>query len=197
MVDLDAISLEELSALVTRYPWFGAARKALCCRTGQYAKAALYVFDRSILASLAAKAGESPAPVPEFVQPPMEQKVVVLGGDYFSQDAYDSVRAAQEEGKILRSAQDDRKAAQDDRKAAQEDRKGAQDDRKAAQEERKKDRSIELDDVFYTEPLAEIYATQGYLEQAKNIYSKLMLRYPEKSAYFATLIEKLNNINNQ
>ena len=183
MVDLDAISLEELSALVTRYPWFCAARKALCCRTGQYAKAALYVFDRSILASLAAKAGESPAPVPEFVQPPMEQKVVVLGGDYFSQDAYDSVRTAQEEGKILRSAQDDRK--------------GAQEERKTVQEERKKDRSIELDDVFYTEPLAEIYATQGYLEQAKNIYSKLMLRYPEKSAYFATLIEKLNNINNQ
>ena len=35
------------------------------------------------------------------------------------------------------------------------------------------------------------------LEQAKEIYSKLILRYPEKSAYFATLIEKLNNINNQ
>ena len=57
--------------------------------------------------------------------------------------------------------------------------------------------SQSLDDVYITETLAEIYAQQGYLEQAKNIYSKLILRYPEKSAYFATLIEKLNNINNQ
>ena len=169
MVDLQNIPLEELSALVTRYPWFGAARKALCCRTGQYAKAALYVFDRSILARLAAQAGESPAPVQELVQTPMEQKVVVLGGDYFSQDAYDSVRLEKEDKKVVK-----------------EERKPARDDRK-----------VELDEAYYTETLAEIYAQQGYLEQAKNIYSKLILRYPEKSAYFATLIEKLNNINNQ
>ena len=169
MVDLQNIPLEELSALVTRYPWFGAARKALCCRTGQYAKAALYVFDRGILARLAAQAGESPAPVQELVQTPMEQKVVVLGGDYFSQDAYDSVRTEK-----------------DDRKIVKEERKVVKDDRK-----------VELDEAYYTETLAEIYAQQGYLEQAKNIYSKLILRYPEKSAYFATLIEKLININNQ
>ena len=143
MVDLDKMPLDELSALVTRYPWFGAARKALCCRTGQFADAALYVFDRGILAKAAAEAGVSAQSVKEYVRKaPMEQKVVVIGGDFFSQD-------------------------------------------------------MPLDDVYITETLAEIYAQQGYLEQAKNIYSKLILRYPEKSAYFATLIEKLNNINNQ
>lgn len=107
MVDFKSISLEELSALVNRYPWFAAARKELCVRTGQYADAALYVFDRSILAEQARKGAPSGKEASDYLrersQAPMEQKVVVLGGDYFSQDAYDSVRSA----KILRSAQDD------------------------------------------------------------------------------------------
>ena len=184
MVDFKSISLDELSALVNRYPWFAAARKELCVRTGQFDDAALYVFDRGILAEEARKGAPSGKEASDYLRErskaPMEQKVVVLGGDYFSQEAYDSVRAAQEDGekKILRPAQDDRKA--------QEERKVVADDRKVA-----------LDDEYYTQTLAEIYATQGYLEQAKEIYSKLILRYPEKSAYFATLIEKLNNINNQ
>ena len=45
---------------------------------------------------------------------------------------------------------------------------------------------------FCTETLAWIYADQGYYAEAKKIYSRLMLRYPEKIAYFATLIEKLD-----
>lgn len=51
---------------------------------------------------------------------------------------------------------------------------------------------------FCTETLAQIYAEQGYFEQAKRIYGKLILAFPEKSAYFASLIGKLDNlINNQ
>ena len=51
---------------------------------------------------------------------------------------------------------------------------------------------------FCTETLAEIYAEQGYFEQSKSIYRKLLLAFPEKSAYFASLIEKLDKlINNQ
>ena len=47
---------------------------------------------------------------------------------------------------------------------------------------------------LYTETLAQIYAEQGYYEQAKNIYSKLILAYPEKSAYFASLIQKIEEL---
>ena len=36
------------------------------------------------------------------------------------------------------------------------------------------------------------YLDQGYKDKAKEIYSKLSLRYPEKSAYFAALIEKID-----
>ena len=43
---------------------------------------------------------------------------------------------------------------------------------------------------FCTESLAKVYADQGYTDKAVEIYSKLSLRYPEKSVYFASLIEK-------
>ena len=49
-------------------------------------------------------------------------------------------------------------------------------------------------DIF-TETLAQIYAEQGYYEQAKDIYSKLILAYPEKNAYFAALIQKIDELN--
>ena len=53
--------------------------------------------------------------------------------------------------------------------------------------------AVEFD--LYTETLAQIYAEQGYYDQSKEIYSKLILAYPEKSAYFAALIQKLNELN--
>lgn len=47
------------------------------------------------------------------------------------------------------------------------------------------------DDGFYTETLAQIYAQQGYYQQAIEVYSKLSLLYPEKSAYFASLVKEI------
>ena len=60
-----------------------------------------------------------------------------------------------------------------------------------AREEGYTDEEPEAETDFCTETLAKIYLEQDYTEQAIDIYSKLSLRYPEKSVYFATLIEEI------
>lgn len=43
------------------------------------------------------------------------------------------------------------------------------------------------DEAYYTETLARIYADQELYDRANEVYEKLILLYPEKSAYFAAL----------
>ena len=52
------------------------------------------------------------------------------------------------------------------------------------------------DTGFCTETLAGIYLEQGYRQEALDIYSRLSLRYPEKSVYFAALIDEINKKDN-
>ncbi len=52
-------------------------------------------------------------------------------------------------------------------------------------------RSLEQDDEIVSEMLANILALQGHKKQAKAMYEKLCLLFPEKKGYFAAKIEKL------
>ena len=99
-----------------------------------------------------------------------ERRVYAGVGDYFSQEDYDQVRNA------------------DDNVFS----------RYAAKARREKPELVDTaseDLGLYTETLAQIYAEQGYYDQAKHIYSKLILAYPEKSTYFASLIQKIEELN--
>ena len=195
-IDLARLNLDELNGVVNLYPWFGLARKELCRRMSElgegawsderYADAALYIGSRKIIARLAHKGHKSDYSdsevkellrayidegVGEVQDPGQDKRVIVVGGDYFSARQYEAVR---QEG-------DNDFAAMAKRGVDSAAAGISQGDAEAA---------ADFTD-FCTETLAQIYADQGYPEQARQIYSRLSLRFPEKSAYFAALIEKL------
>ena len=174
---LEELSLEELTRVVNMYPWFGGARLELCRRMSaaggwtkeQFAREAMYVADRSKVYFLAMNAPEE-IQSKEEVQTMMasSRKVHVVGGDYFSQADYDKAR--QSGDSIARPAPVQADAEKTTRSEAS---------------------TSDIANRFCTEALAEIFAEQGFTAEAKRIYSRLVLEFPEKSAYFAALIEKL------
>ena len=185
-IDLHSLTLDELTGVVNLYPWYGGARVELSRRvvrmggdTESFADEALYVPDRGIIARLLRGKNQPDcsdkdlqAILEKFLTPsaPEEEnphQVHVVGGDYFSQSQYDKVRQGGDSifsriaGKASTGADPDAEDA-----AAMADR-------------------------YPTETLARIFAEQGRTEEAKRIYSRLVLDIPEKSAYFASLIDKL------
>ena len=114
----------------------------------------------------------SPANTP--VSKPGNPKPYILGGDYFSAEDFKDLE--KEKSASRRDEQLDFKYT------AQPDE---------IDDEQKKDGLFFEDIGLYTETLAKIYAQQGYYQQAIEVYSKLCLLYPEKSAYFASLVQEI------
>ena len=203
---LESLTMDQLTGIITMYPWFGAARRELCERMSkvggsewgkaEYADAAMYIASRTIVSDIVRSTRQedysdkdiqallrsvilsevkdhAAKDLPEandLSEPSGSQTyrrtVKVIGGDFFSSDQYDSVM--QEEDNYFSRF-------------------------KAGRSDEKEERNWEDPELgFCTETLAWIYAEQGYFTEAKKIYSRLILRYPEKSAYFASLIEKLD-----
>ena len=182
-LSLEKLSLDEITRVVGMYPWFGGARLELCRRMAsaggwtkeQFAREALYVADRSKVYFLAANAPEeiqSKEEMQTMIAP--SRKVHVVGGDYFSQAEYDQAR--QSGDSLPRPA------------AAAASTSGEE-----GKSSRSESATSDLANRFCTEALAEIFAEQGFTAEAKRIYSRLVLEFPEKSAYFAALIEKLEH----
>ena len=194
-IDIKKLTLDELAGVVNLYPWFGGARKELCERMSrmggdgwgerQFADAAMYVGARERMADMMRSSRNenwADADVEKLLKSYIvekeevedtasgKRKVYAGVGDYFSQDDYDQVRRADDNvfSKYAAKARQGRTSVEETP-------------------------DIEFD--MYTETLAGIYLEQGYPEQAKRIYSKLILAYPEKNAYFAALIQKIDELN--
>ena len=173
-MSLDSLNLEELSGVVSIYPWFAGARVELCRRMAQmggeeswgedkYALQALY-----IIKSAKKKTGTS---VPLSKPTKSTKQIYVIGGDYFSAEQY--AQARRDDDNIFASFISN-----------------------AIENSTKSTASTYVESTdstdFCTEELAKVYLEQGYPDKAKQIYSKLSLRIPEKSIYFASLIEKID-----
>ena len=190
-IDIHNLNLDELVGVVNLYPWYGSARLELCRRMArmgdawdeaQYAPEALYLPQRSVLVGLlkrSRQADYSDKDVQELLASYLEpattenaqpaHPVHVVGGDYFSQAQYDNVKKGTDN--IF-----SRFATQIRSEASQS-----------------ADELSPIADRFATETLARIFVEQGRPEEAKRIYSRLILDIPEKSAYFASLIDSLGS----
>ncbi len=195
-IDLKLLTLDELAGVVNLYPWFANARRELCLRLASMgdeqaavsvlADSALYMPAGKILSEIRkgkAVAECSDKDIDTILKSyiaggdarrdntggQQSRKVLVVGGDYFSQEQYDQIKKSDEADLVphftpVRAAGPEQEADSTEEDASPE---------------------------FYTETLARIYEEQGYPEQARKIYSKLILAYPEKNAYFAALIRDL------
>ncbi len=219
----DIITLEKL---VEKYPWYSLAHYELygqmCSRGEEYGRAYLskaaihlYTRDRLYIPSGNIKktiepvisAGNEPAIIDSSVlqidqnepdssfsegfsfeleddikEPVSEKRVIITGGDYFTTNDFRELnhsgnnlidRFIIEKPSISRAGQDP--------SAAGGEIEGS---------------DIFEDINFYTETLAKIYADQGFYKRAIDVYAKLILLYPEKSTYFASLVQEIKNKNN-
>ena len=130
-----------------------------------------------------------------------ERHPYVVGGDYFSKADIDSLENKQENislnylkgaGSATSSGSATPGSAAKQGSGSVAEGSGAVAEGGAsAKDESSGEISLEIDSPLCTETLASIYAQQGYYQQAIEIYSKLCLLYPEKSAYFATLVKEV------
>ena len=190
-IDIHSLTLEELSGVISLYPWYGGARMELCRRMSgvgalsesQLAETALHLGNRGVLSELLHEGRTvdcSDKDVHQLMQAFMPEeptlqparKVYVVGGDYFSQDQYEDVRSDGDGifSKFAAKAREEGFTEEPEPEAGKEG--------------------------FCTETLAGIYLEQGYPQEAIDIYSRLSLRYPEKSVYFAALIDEINKKDN-
>ena len=107
---------------------------------------------------------------------PVKPRIVVVGGDYFSKEDFAQLDESEKVAEIKLGAPAD--------DAERDMQKGEGADR------------LDYDSFdFVTETLAKIYADQGYYDKAIEVYAKLILLYPEKSTYFATLVNEIKSKN--
>ena len=198
-MNLASLTVNELEALLEETPWFTLARKEYLWRQGEMgdealrsatAGSALYLPSRAGFLreveerrrrEAAAREQAAQAAKARKAESSEKPRIFVVGGDYFDRDDYASL---EEEGLAF----DTSKLAFNPIASAL----GAIESESGEVAQRPVRQAVE-DDDFCTETLARIYFEQEFYQRAIEIYEKLILLYPEKSAYFATLIDKARN----
>ena len=185
--------LSSIEQLISIYPWYQGARVELILKLAEISKET---------AREKLRESFSFVPFPEWIATKIEgientkkrtendkviqsqiqqaKKIFVVGGDYFSREELESVNN-ENEAKADSPAIPVEAARSLERERAVK-RDGAN--------------SVVDPLIFYTETLAQIYTQQECWREALDVYSKLILLYPEKSVYFATLIEEIKQKDN-
>lgn len=194
--------LSSIEQLISIYPWYQGARVELILKLAEISKET---------AREKLRESFSFVPFPEWIATKIEgventkkrtendkviqsqiqqaKKIFVVGGDYFSREELESVNNENE--------------AKADSPAIPVEAARSLERERAVKRDGANSGMDPL--IFYTETLAQIYTQQECWREALDVYSKLILLYPEKSVYFASLVNdiklkisssKENNIKN-
>ena len=194
--------LSSIEQLISIYPWYQGARVELILKLAEISKEtareklresfSFVPFTEWIATKIEGventkKRTENDKVIQSQIQ--QAKKIFVVGGDYFSREELESVNNENE-------------AKADSPAIPLEAARSLERERAV-----KRDGANSVVDplIFYTETLAQIYTQQECWREALDVYSKLILLYPEKSVYFASLVNdiklkisssKENNIKN-
>lgn len=207
--------LPALEETLQKFPWYASGHLELFCKASELgndqgksvlARTAAHIWSREMLFSLSKEIERkreqgvifdyetdiirSADPADEILFeiekepliPGNPPKIILAQGDYFSREEMEQIQLDKEKPldkfisekpTLLRSGKTE-PSGEDESTAT--DISGVFDDPE-----------------FYTETLAKIYSDQGFYKRAIEIYAKLILLYPEKSSYFATLVQELRS----
>ena len=203
-INIKELPVADLEKLVTEYPWFGYARRVLLMKMAEGGKEHLEVYLKKCSAFVPSRrelyskgmenVHQESFPVIDFEEinrdiddiralnvPKVEKeenapKYIILGGDYFTKEDFVGLEEMPSFKVGALGSPIESQSVGSEGVVVDED--------------------LDDSDIFYTETLARIYAEQGYYEEVMKVYSKLILLYPEKSAYFATLVNSVKSKNN-
>ena len=126
----------------------------------------------------------------ESVQTVQRPRVIVAGGDFFSKEDLKTIDPEEDMELKLKSSPFYRPAPEPASEPAEKPQAPKQKERRGSL--LREDGTVNFDDLaFCTETLGHIYAQQGFYDKAIEVFSKLILLYPQKSAYFAALVNEM------
>ena len=126
----------------------------------------------------------------ESVQTVQRPRVIVAGGDFFSKEDLKTIDPEEDMELKLKSSPFYRPAPEPASEPAEKPQALKQKERRGSL--LREDGTVNFDDLaFCTETLGHIYAQQGFYDKAIEVFSKLILLYPQKSAYFAALVNEM------
>ena len=207
--EVKSMDLMDMEEVLKQNPWFSYLREILLeklyrkdkeafaqtlSQTAVFLSSRKTLYDRINSPEEEEIEEETPTVIREEIQVPEEPvhrpRVIVAGGDFFSKEDLKSIDPEEDMEIKLKSSPFYRPAA--DPIAEEKEKQASPKPKEKRGSLLKEDGSVNFDDLaFCTETLGHIYAQQGFYDKAIDVFSKLILLYPQKSAYFAALVNEM------
>ena len=206
---IGSMDLMDMEAALKESPWFSYLREILMeklyrkdkeafaqtlAQTAVFLSSRKTLYDRinsPVEEGIAEEKQTDAEEKPQVQEEPVHRpRVIVAGGDFFSKEDLKTINPEDDMELKLKNSPFYRPAPEP--AAEPKEKQEVSKPREKRTTLLKEDGSVNFDDLaFCTETLGHIYAQQGFYDKAIEVFSKLILLYPQKSAYFAALVNEM------